>query len=426
MKFCFKKWHLLFLSLMLVTTSCVEDGPSLLSSSSQDEGPSSLTLSNPGTLYQGGEYTFTGSCAPNGSVVTMLLTNATPSQINNCNCSGGSFTCAATTLSSLPSPDLNIEAQNNKGDSSQVTVATVIPSITLDDPGYFDAGATVTFTGTCSPDDLSVDVTLTTATPSSINGCTCSSGEFSCPPTLLTALSTPKLEIRASNYASSFNIQNMFTARTAYAKAATPPSVYGLNMTMDLILPGPSSLPNNQVLITTSCYSGASCDYGDWDPPGNTVGSFSLLGFSFLTSEIFSDNSPPYLDLKGGTNRTLVIDFGASAASLDTASSKYYFWIAMAGLGASPELVTITSNRSLQVIGYQDAFSTNDFSYLDGSPTSLGSVGTIITTKPASGANGYTYYLIQDRSVSTIELSYVHTNADFHGFILGAIEIRNE
>jgi hypothetical protein len=126
-------------------------------------------------------------------------------------------------------------------------------------------------------------------------------------------------------------------------------------------------------------------------------------------------------------NRTLDIDFGATPQSLDTSGSKYYFWIAVAGLGASPEFVTVTSNRTLQVVGYQDSFSTADYSYLDGAATILGSTGTAISTKPTSGANGYTFYLIQDRSVSTLQLSYVHgATPDFHGFILGAIEVSNQ
>lgn len=427
--------------ILFFASGCAKDGPSLVGSiesstevtttttttTTTNPGPSSVTLTDPGTIYQGGQYTFSGTCAPNGTQVSISLTSATPSQIQNCTCSNGTFSCPATTLTVVPSSSITVEAQNDRGDTSQVSVSTVIPSVTLTDPGYLTSGDNVTFSGTCSPDNLSVDITLTTATPSSITGCPCSSGTFTCPATVLTGFSTPVLAVKASNYSGSSNTQNVFTTRTAYAVAATPPTVYGLNMTMALDLSGPSSLPSNQVSITTSCYSAPNCDYGDWNPPGNTVGSFSLLGFSFLTSAIFADNSPTYWDLKGGTNRTVTVNFGASASSLDTTGSKYYFWIAMAGLGASPEYVEVTSNRSLRVIGYQDAFSTGDYSYLDGSATSLGSVGTVISTKPASGANGYTYYLIEDRTASTIQLSYVHGgSADFHGFILGAIEIRNQ
>lgn len=411
---------------LLLIAGCVKDGPSLVGSKNL---PSKLSLSDPGTIYQGGQYSFSGTCEPSGSVINISLPSTTPAQINNCTCSGGSFNCPATTLSAVPTPSINIQAQNNRGDTSEVTVSTFIPTISLDDPGFISSGDNVTFTGSCYPDELAVNITLTTATPSAINGCDCSGGSFSCPATVLTGFSSPKVVAQASNYTNSTNNQNIFTVRSAFATAATPPTVYGTNMTMDLDLTGPSSLPGNKVTITSSCYTaGVSCGFGDWNPPGNAIGSFSLLGFTFLTSTIFpTDNSPAYLDVKGGTSRTLDIDFGASAKSLDTSGSKYYFWIAMAGMGASPEFVTITSNRSLKVIGYQDANSTGDYSYLNGSVTSLGSVGTTITTKPASGSSGYTYYLIEDRNASTIQLSYVHgATPDFHGFILGAIEIRNQ
>lgn len=425
----YRNWCWISMMALFIIAGCVKDGPSLLGPEGASTGgvASSLALSNPGTIYQGGQYTFSGSCAPNGSIVTISLPAATPSQVGNCACNGATFNCPATTLSAVPTPAFNVTAQNDRGDTSQVTVSTAIPSITLNDPGFLSSGDNVTFTGTCSPDALAVDITLTTASPSTISGCTCSSGSFSCPPTVLTGFSTPLLVVNASNFSGSTKSQNVFTSRTAYATPATPPVTYGTNMTMSLVLTGPSALPGNQVSITSSCFGGA-CTFGSWDPAGTAVGNFTLLGFSFLTSTIFpTDNSPPYLDVTGNANRTLTIDFGASPSSLDTVGSKYYFWIAMAGLGASPEFATVTSNRSLQVIGYQDSFSTGDFSYLDGAPTVLGSVGTAVSTKPASGSNGYTFYLIRDRSVSTIQLSYVHgATADFHGFILGAIEIRNQ
>lgn len=196
---------------------------------------------------------------------------------------------------------------------------------------------------------------------------------------------------------------------------------------MALDLTGPSSLPGDQVAITSTCYNGGNCGFGSFNPGGNAVGNFSLLGFTFLTSNIFADNSPEYFDVTGNTNRTLTLDFGASPQSLDTTTSKYYFWIAMAGLGAAPESVSVTSNRTLQVIGYQDSFGTGHYSYLDGAATSLGSTGTVVSTRPGSAGDGYTFYLVQDRTVSSVQLSYVHgATPDPHGFIIGAIEVRNQ
>lgn len=300
-------------------------------------------------------------------------------------------------------------------------------TVTLNDPGFFSSGDSVTFSGTCTPDSLDVDITLTTASPSSIENCDCSGGTFSCPATVLNGLSTPTVVATASNSPGSSSSQTIFTTRTAYATAATPPGAYGLSMTMALNLTGPSSLPGDQVTVTSTCYNGGTCSFGSFNPGGNAVGNFSLLGFTFLTSDIFADNSPAYLDVTGSTNRTLTIDFGASPQSLDTTTSKYYFWIAMAGLGSAPESVTVTSNRTLQVIGYQDSFGTGHYSYLDGAATALGSTGTAVSTRPASSGDGYTFFYIQDRSASSVQLSYVHGGtADPHGFILGAIEVRNQ
>lgn len=415
------------ISALLLARCGISEGPSLAGSS---QTASTVTLSNPGKIYQGGQYTFTGTCAPDGSAIKIILSSASPAQITNCPCSGGSFSCSATTLTSVPTPTFTIQAQNDRGDSNQVTVASAIPSISLNDPGFFSSGDTIAFTGSCSPDELSVDLTLTNASPASI-GCSCSSGAFSCPATTLSSLSTPSLLVTASNYQSSSSSQTVFTSRTAYATAATIPSSFGLNMTMPLTLTGPSSLPGNEVTITSSCFDTSICNYGSFNLPGNAVGNFSLQGFTFLTSDVFpSDNSPEYLDIKGGAgslNRVLNIDFGASPQSLDTSGSKYYFWIGVVGLGPSPESATFTSNRTLQVIGYQDSASNGEYSYLDGAATSLGSTGTVISTKPASGSNGYTFYFIQDRTASTIQLTLVQgATPEYFGFILGAIEVRNQ
>ena len=415
------------ISAILFISCGIAEGPSLLGSS---VSASAVVLSNPGKIYQGGQYTFTGTCAPNGSTVNIVLPSATPSQITNCPCSGGSFSCSATTLTSVPTPTFTMQAQNGHGDTSEVTVASAIPSVSLNDPGFFSSGDTVTFTGSCSPDELNVDLTLTNASPASIR-CSCSSGAFSCPATALSSLSTPSLLVKASNFQSSSSSQTVFTSRTAYATAATIPSSFGLNMTMALTLTGPSSLPGNQIAITSSCFDAGVCNYGSFNLPGNTVGNFSLQGFTFLTSDVFpTDNSPEYLDIKGGAgslNRVLNIDFGASPQSLDTAGSKYYFWIGVVGLGPSPESATFTSNRTLQVIGYQDSSSNGEYSYLDGAATSLGSTGTVISTKPASGSNGYSFYFIQDRTASTLQLTLVQgATPEYFGFILGAIEVRNQ
>lgn|GEM_PF-6924942 len=415
------------ISALLLTRCGISEGPSLTGSS---RTASAVALSNPGKIYQGGQYTFTGTCAPDGSAIKIILPSASPAQITHCPCSGGSFSCSATTLTSVPTPTFTIQAQNNRGDTSEVTVASAVPSISLNDPGFFSSGDAVTFTGSCSPDELDVDLTLSNASPASIS-CSCSSGAFSCPATTLSSLSTPSLLVTASNYLSSSSSQTVFTSRTAYATAATIPSSFGLNMTMPLTLTGPSSLPGNEVTITSSCFDTNICNYGSFNLPGNTVGNFSLQGFTFLTSDVFpSDNSPEYLDIKGGAgslNRVLNIDFGASPQSLDTAGSKYYFWIGVVGLGPSPESATFTSNRTLQVIGYQDSSSNGEYSYLDGAATSLGSTGTIISTKPASGSNGYTFYFIQDRTASTIQLTLVQgATPEYFGFILGAIEVRNQ
>jgi hypothetical protein len=412
---------------ILSLTSCgISGGPSLLGSGAT---ASSVTLSNPGKLYQGGQYTFTGSCAPNGSFVKINLSSATPAQITNCPCSAGSFSCAGTTLTSIPTPTFTVQAQNDNGDTSAVTVASAVPNVSLNDPGFFDSGDTITFSGTCSPDELDVDLTLTNASPASIN-CPCSSSNFSCPATTLTSLSTPSLAVKASNFQNSSSSQIVFTSRTAYATAATIPVSFGLNMTMDLTLTGPSSLPGNQVTISSSCYDLTLCNYGSFNLAGNAVGNFSLQGFTFLTSTVFpTDNSPEYLDIKGGAgslDRVLNINFGVSPQSLDTTGSKYYFWLGVVGLGPSPESATFTSNRTLQVIGYQDSASNGEYSYLDGAPTTLGSTGTSISTKPASGSNGYTFYYIQDRTASTLQLTLAQgATPEYFGFILGVIEVRN-
>ncbi len=382
-----------------------------------------LSLNAVGKIYQGFAYSFSGSCAPDGSRVDLALTNALPATIPDCACSGGTYACPSTTLSSVTAASVSINASNAAGANAARTEPAYVPSVSLDFPGYFSGGDTVTFRGSCYPDELSVDISLPSANPSAVSGCTCSGGAYSCPATSIVSVPTPKVVVQASNGPGSSGSQTVFTSRTAYAVAGTIPGSFGCNMVMPLNLPGDASLPSDQVAI----HSTGTCQFGNWNPPGNAVGSFELLGFSFLTSDIFADNSPPYLDIVGTIDRVLTLDFGASPASLDDADSRYYFWIAMAGLGVHPENVTITSNRSLQVIGYQDSFGTGHYSYLDGSATSVGSTGTVISTRPNSAGDGYTFFLLQDRSVSTLQLSYVAgATPDPHGFILGAIEVRNE
>jgi len=139
-----------------------------------------------------------------------------------------------------------------------------------------------------------------------------------------------------------------------------------------------------------------------------------------------------YLDLIADANsiaRTVTVNYGISAQELSNESFTYRYVIGIAGLSATAsELSTITSDRTLTILGNANVFNTNKYSLFgDGVPdpvsTTPGATGTVITTNTTtSQADGYTFFGIPD-SFSTLTLTY--TGNDPHGFIFGVVALPN-
>ena len=127
--------------------------------------------------------------------------------------------------------------------------------------------------------------------------------------------------------------------------------------------------------------------------------------------------------------RQITVDYGVSAQEISNESFTYRYVIGIAGLrGSSPEFSTITSNRTLTVLGNANVFSTGKYSFFgDGAPdpasTTPGATGTVITTNNTNNLpDGYTFYGIPD-NFSTLTLAY--TGTDSHGFIFGVVALPN-
>lgn len=139
-----------------------------------------------------------------------------------------------------------------------------------------------------------------------------------------------------------------------------------------------------------------------------------------------------YLDLIADANsiaRTVTVNYGISAQELSNESFTYRYVIGIAGLSATPsEFSTITSDRTLTILGNANVFNTNKYSLFgDGAPdpasTTPGATGTVITTNTTtSQADGYTFFGIPD-GFSTLTLTY--TGNDPHGFIFGVVALPN-
>lgn len=127
--------------------------------------------------------------------------------------------------------------------------------------------------------------------------------------------------------------------------------------------------------------------------------------------------------------REITVDYGITAQEISNESFTYRYVIGIAGLrGSSPEFSTITSNRTLTVLGNANVFATSKYSLFgDGAPdpvsTTPGATGTVITTNTTSTLpDGYTFYGIPD-NFSTLTLAY--TGTDSHGFIFGVVALPN-
>lgn len=195
--------------------------------------------------------------------------------------------------------------------------------------------------------------------------------------------------------------------------------------TFPVTLGGPSSLPTGSIAVTAS--GGNITTRYNVFTPTVTSGSFTYRGVTVTTPTTYLD-----LVTTGGHNpvsnitRTLALNWGASASSLNSGDYEYEYVIGIAGLfGWAWETSTVTSSQTLTSIGNIDAFGTGYYSNLNGVHANVaGLTGTSVTTNQNPfglltwNPNGYTFYTIPG-SASGMTLNY--TGNDFHGLVFGVI-----
>jgi uncharacterized repeat protein (TIGR01451 family) len=174
-----------------------------------------------------------------------------------------------------------------------------------------------------------------------------------------------------------------------------------------LVPPG-AILPNGGVKLTVT--STPQTYWGVYTPPAST-GTLNINGQSVSFSTT-------YLDMVGWDNfpRTFDMDFGITSYNLGSVGKKYRYIVGVAGQGGEGVTANDIFSVPLEVIGNVNSFNSGVYSNLDGVPsTTPGMTGTIISTN-TNTVQGYTfYYLPEDVSKVTVQL----TGKDPHGLIFG-------
>ncbi|PHS02705.1 MAG: hypothetical protein COA80_00005, partial [Leeuwenhoekiella sp.] len=183
---------------------------------------------------------------------------------------------------------------------------------------------------------------------------------------------------------------------------------------------GPATLPNGGVRVTVLNYGSGTVTNNRWRifQPPLTEGVININGgdVPFATK---------YLDLINNIPRTVEFDYGASASSISTTTSKYTYIVGIAGLGGAPggtaENGIDVFNVPLRVIGNVDVFNSGAFSTFSGeTPPVENDLGNTISSSRPNQFQGYTFFYVNDRDISKFQIEF--KNEDPHGIIFGVLE----
>ena len=152
---------------------------------------SAVTIDNPGPLDTSNPFTFTGTCAPDGTGnVSIAIPGATPASAGPCDCNMGTYSCGPVTFSALPSnPTITAsETSGANGPATDPVSPGITSSVDLTNPGNVKINDPITLTGSCVADGDPVNITIADATPGSVGPCPCTGGTFTCPSATFTEL----------------------------------------------------------------------------------------------------------------------------------------------------------------------------------------------------------------------------------------------
>ncbi|MFA9187453.1 DUF7507 domain-containing protein [Flavobacterium magnesitis] len=188
---------------------------------------------------------------------------------------------------------------------------------------------------------------------------------------------------------------------------------------------GPKTLPNGGVNVKVIKGFKSTLTYPDpqWRlyQPNAITGTIVIKG-------VPTEFKTKYLDLiyasANNLERTVKLDYGVTANSLNTTTHKYRYIVGIAGLSDPNVAGTVTSTVPLEVIGNFDAFKNGKYSYFnDKTPPVAGETGYVFQSNPKTATNvappnGYTFFYLPE-NISSFELET--KGNDQYGFIFGTL-----
>ncbi len=157
--------------------SIITDSSTGLSDTDTESTPSGVnpvvTLNDISSITAPGTYPMSGSCSPDGSSITVDCGAGASAPVT---CSGGVYSGANTTISSIPATcTASLVAPNGQTDSDSDITAISLPEVSIDDPEVYIPGS-YPMTGSCSPDGSSVTVDCGSGVSAPV---ICSGGSYS-------------------------------------------------------------------------------------------------------------------------------------------------------------------------------------------------------------------------------------------------------
>ncbi|MGM8363815.1 MBG domain-containing protein, partial [Flavobacterium sp. ARAG 55.4] len=188
---------------------------------------------------------------------------------------------------------------------------------------------------------------------------------------------------------------------------------------------GPATLPNGGINIEVIKGFKSTLTYPSpqWRlyQPNAITGTIVIKG-------VPTEFKTKYLDLvfasENNLERTVKLDYGVTANSLNTTTHKYRYIVGIAGLSDPNVAGKVTSTVPLEVIGNFDAFKNGKYSYFnDKTPPVAGETGYVFQSNPKTATNvappnGYTFFYLPE-NISSFELET--KGNDQYGFIFGTL-----
>ncbi|WP_200806846.1 immunoglobulin domain-containing protein, partial [Flavobacterium flevense] len=188
---------------------------------------------------------------------------------------------------------------------------------------------------------------------------------------------------------------------------------------------GPATLPNGGVNVEVIKGFKSTLTYPSpqWRlyQPNAITGTIVIKG-------VPTEFKTKYLDLvyasENNLERTVKLDYGVTANSLNTTTHKYRYIVGIAGLSDPNVAGKVTSTVPLEVIGNFDAFKNGKYSYFnDKTPPVAGETGYVFQSNPKTATNvappnGYTFFYLPE-NISSFELET--KGNDQYGFIFGTL-----